>query len=377
MTKVFVMLSGGVDSSVVAARLIDAGYDVTGVFMKNWSYDRLSQKVADKLMESCPTEEDAQSAQAVAQYLGIPFKVVNFEQEYWDYVVEPFFKQYEQGLTPNPDIWCNQFVKFGVFLDWALNNGADLVASGHYVQVKKTSQGVEFLRGIDPAKDQSYFLSYVDPSKLKYALFPIGHLYKSQVRAEAYERGLPTATRKDSQGICFIGKIPIKEFLKERLKEKDGPVVLPDGTRIGTHEGAWFYTIGQRHIGFKQTKAPTLGNDPQPLYVVSKDVKNNILTVDFDPPGKNSGNLWQDKFFIHSIHWYGQPQTQNLEIEVRYHQNPRSFGQVKLFSATEGEVWLKQPVRAVTGGQTVVFSKGNKIIGAGIIDEIKTGCETN
>lgn len=371
MKNVFVMLSGGVDSSVVAARLVDAGYNVTGVFMKNWSYDRLSQKLAQKLIDICPTEEDAQSAKATADFLGIPFKVVNFEQEYWDNVVEPFFKQYGEGLTPNPDIWCNQFIKFGVFLDWALKNGADLVASGHYAQVKHTKNGVEFYRGVDPAKDQSYFLSYVNPDRLKYALFPIGHLYKSQVRAEAISRGLPAAKRKDSQGICFIGKIPIKEFLKERLSNKEGDVVLKDGTVIGRHEGAWFYTIGQRHIGFKQIKAPVLGSDPRPLYVVSKDVRKNLVVVDYDQPQAENNSLYTNDFAINSIHWYGPKVLNNLEFEVRYHQKPRSVGKLNLTSETTGVVHLDQPVRAVTNGQTVVFSKGNKIIGAGIIDAKK------
>jgi tRNA-specific 2-thiouridylase len=370
------MLSGGVDSSVVAARLIDAGYNVTGVFMKNWSYDRLSRPVAEMLADTCPTQEDALSAQKAAQHLGIPYKVVNFEREYWDMVVEPFFKQYEAGLTPNPDVWCNQYVKFGAFLDWALKNGADLVASGHYARLKRKTKSknkekiinskIELQRGVDPAKDQSYFLAHVKPEKLKYALFPIGHLYKNQVRAEAIARGLPNATRKDSQGICFIGKIPIREFLKERLKEKEGNVILPDGTIIGHHIGAWFYTIGQRHIDFKLIKSPAVGVDPQPLYVVSKDVKKNTVTVDYDQPNSLNNNLWQDTFLVGSLHWYDLPETNSLDIEIRYHQKPRSRGQI-FMNKNEAKVKLEKPVRAVTPGQTIVFSHKEKVLGAGII----------
>lgn len=421
MTNVFMMLSGGVDSAVATARLIDAGYNVTGVFMKNWSYDRLSQPVAEKLAETCPTEEDALSAQEVAEHLGIPFKVVNFEKEYWENVVEPFFKQYAEGLTPNPDVWCNQYVKYGVFLDWSLANGADFVASGHYARIKRQNSNIEYripkshstiplallelrsikkvsrdkqiknsnnknnkytisdfgfgawnlqtvslLRGVDPAKDQSYFLAHVQPDRLKYALFPIGHLYKSQVRAEAIARGLPNASRKDSQGICFIGKIPIKEFLKERLPEKEGNVVLPDKTVIGQHKGAWFYTIGQRHIDFKQTKVPVLGTDPLPLYVVSKNVQENIVVVDYDRENKLDSLLWQNELKIHSLHWYTQPILNNLDIEIRYHQKPRSQGSIYI-KGDSISVKLDQPVRAVTSGQTIVFSQGDLIVAAGII----------
>jgi tRNA-specific 2-thiouridylase len=365
--KVFVMLSGGVDSSVAAARLIDAGFDVTGIFMKNWSYDRLSSQVADLLAQSCPTEEDAKSAKAAAEYLGISFKVVNFEQEYWDNIVEPFFKQYAEGLTPNPDVWCNKFVKFGVFLDWALQNGADLVATGHYARLKKSKDGksVELWRGVDPAKDQSYFLSQVAPDKLKHVLFPIGHLYKSQVRMEAATRGLPTASRKDSQGICFIGQIPIKEFLKERLPEKRGEVVLGNGDLIGYHSGAWFYTIGQRHFDYEMTKAVNPGNDPEPLYIIEKDVQKNRLVV--GPESKQS-RLWQNQLVLRDTFWHGQQPnpTEVVDIEIRYHQFPRPTG--KIIPTKDGlSVAFSQPVRAVTPGQTVVFSMGQKIIGAGII----------
>lgn len=434
-SKVFVMLSGGVDSSVAAARLVDAGYAVTGVFMRNWSVDRLSKLVATELAHNCSSAQDEAYAKATAEFLGIPFRVVNFEQEYWDKVIEPFFAGIGRGETPNPDIWCNQFVKFGVFLDWALQNGADLVATGHYARLRRRkfensridnleelstinsklsiAGDISLLRGVDPSKDQSYFLAHVPVEKLKYTLFPVGHLYKSQVRAEALARNLPTATRKDSQGICFIGKIPFKEFLKERFHTRVGDVVLENGEKIGEHDGVWFYTIGER-LGFRPIQSSKIKNQPArqsklgvvggnynskfknifgdskvPLYIVGKDVNKNILIVGLD---NGQEPLWKKEFVADNWNWFTLPSTlrykplgpgsnesavqrheksiknQLYDIEIRYHQTPKSKGRIFLIHNSTFLIRLEEPVRAVTRGQTVVLSKSDRIIGAGTIN---------
>ncbi|NCO43913.1 tRNA 2-thiouridine(34) synthase MnmA [Candidatus Berkelbacteria bacterium] len=410
--RVFVMLSGGVDSSVAAARLVDSGYSVEGIFMRNWSEKRLSDTTAQLLRASCNNNEDVAYAHATAQFLKIPFREVNFEKEYWEHVIEPFFDGIAKGYTPNPDVWCNQYVKYGVFLEWALAQGADLVASGHYARIGRgiknyelsikeknyntyfllhNTADVSLLRGIDSAKDQSYFLAHVPKEKLARALFPIGHLAKSQVRAEAFARGLPTATKKDSQGICFVGKIPLKEFLKERFTQKMGDVVLKDGTVIGKHMGAYFYTIGERiglnyessimNYGDKEKTHNTYfmihntvykGSDRQALYVTAKDIKGNILVV-----GEDDGSypLWQKEFIADNWNFFESPQEKEVyDVEIRYHQIPRSRGKIIKIPKLKIEnyklqITLQEPVRAVTPGQTVVVSKGDKIIGSGIITD--------
>lgn len=446
--RVFVMLSGGVDSSVAAARLVDSGYDVEGIYMRNWSFDRLSPKSADLFRRGCSTHQDEAYAQSVALHLHIPFRSVSFEQYYWDLVIEPFFYGTAKGYTPNPDVWCNQYVKYGVFLDWALAQGADYVASGHYARLRREipnskiqitnkfqtlnskqtlntmfktlnlklasslesrTSSLELLRGIDPAKDQSYFLARVPKEKLARALFPIGHLTKSQVRAEAFARGLPTATKKDSQGICFVGKVPIKEFLKERFKDKKGDVVLKDKTVVGQHDGAWLYTIGERlgvdQITNNKSQITKWGTDKPPLYIVGKDVKRNILVI-----GEDDGSepLYKKELTACDWNFFKTPQENEVyEIEIRYHQTPKSAGQIlgvrnlkfeirntlkiKNFLPAKAtcppmpcygrrglalragklKIALHDPVRAVTPGQTVVISKGDRIIGAGIITDDK------
>ena len=424
--KVFIMLSGGVDSSVAAARLVDAGYDVEGVYMQNWSQDNISNFKVREMLKNCNFDEDKVYAKATADYLAIPFKVVNFEREYWDKIIEPFFAGIAKGGMPNPDIWCNRFIKYGVFLEWALANGADFVASGHYARLRREipnhkfqitdkyqiqkskdinkskilnlkSANVNLLRGVDESKDQSYFLSQVPKGKLQYALFPIGHMYKSQVRDEALVRGLPTATRRDSQGICFIGKVPIKQFLKEKFKEKVGEVQFRDGTKIGQHDGVFYYTIGQRISATeiqksknnlqKQITLSNLYSDMrQPLYIVGKDIKKNILYADYDegkPP------LWQKKFSATDWNWFENPEENKIyDVEIRYHQQPKSSGKISEIRNPKSEIrnksniqnskilkiencelkiTLQEPVRAVTPEQTVVLSIGETIIGAGKI----------
>ncbi|HVX92635.1 MAG TPA: tRNA 2-thiouridine(34) synthase MnmA, partial [Candidatus Dojkabacteria bacterium] len=255
--KVFVGLSGGVDSAVCALLLKNQGYEVTGVFLKNWSGDDYG--VADQ----CPWEEDLASARGVAEFLNMPLKVYNFEKEYRDLVVKDFFYQYSIGNTPNPDVLCNKFIKFDQFLKKALSEGADYIATGHYA---KTENG-RLYKAKDSNKDQTYFLYQLNEDQLSHSLFPLADLTKPEVREIAKENNLPNAVRKDSQGICFIGKIDIVDFLKNELKEKKGDIVDIDTKEIvGEHIGVWFYTIGQR-------KGIKVGGLDEPYYVCSKDVQ--------------------------------------------------------------------------------------------------------
>ncbi|MBI3260745.1 tRNA 2-thiouridine(34) synthase MnmA, partial [Candidatus Berkelbacteria bacterium] len=281
MKKVFVALSGGVDSSVAAQLLLGQGYDVTGVFMKNWT-----RSIDANGRVYCPWEEDLAAARAAAAHLGIPLKIYNFEREYHDQVVKYFFREYSSGRTPNPDVMCNRTIKFGEFFRKARAEGADYIATGHYVrltaQIKKSklkSQNWELRRGIDSNKDQSYFLWAINPTVLKHSLFPIGEYTKPQVREMAREFGLPNADRKDSQGICFIGPISVQDFLREQLPVSQGVVRSTSGEVLGSHQGTHFLTIGQRHgVGVR------LGRS-QPVYVADKDTATNTVWVDEDWSG--------------------------------------------------------------------------------------------
>lgn len=280
--KVFVGLSGGVDSAVSAALLKKDGYDVVGVFIKVWSPDWLP----------CTWREDRRDAMRVAAVLNIPFITLDLEKEYKEGVVDYMVSEYEAGRVPNPDVMCNKSVKFGAFLNFALKNGADLVATGHYARIVKSQKvsacrqagkvkgGVEkseyqLLRGKDGNKDQSYFLWTLTQRRLEYILFPVGHMIKPEVRALAKKFNLPVAEKKDSQGLCFVGKIDMKEFLAHFSEKKNGGVLSENGDIIGTHDGAFFYTIGQRH-GFQILKG---GSEQTPYYVVAKDVAKNTITV--------------------------------------------------------------------------------------------------
>jgi tRNA-specific 2-thiouridylase len=264
--KVAVGLSGGVDSSVAALLLKQQGYNVTGVYLKCYEKDG----------EGCSSDEDRVSAVEVCSQLKIRFAYQNFTKQYKDKVIEYFFAEYKKGRTPNPDIICNKDIKFGLFLDWAMKEGFDFIATGHYAGVDQDKQGIyRLLKGKDSSKDQSYFLYRLDQAQLSRSVFPLSEITKKQVRDQAKEAGLKTYNRPDSQGICFIGQIDVRKFLQQRIKPHKGKVVSMNGEEIGTHDGVWFYTIGQRH-GFEVTKYYGL-----PLYVVGKNVAQNKLIVGF------------------------------------------------------------------------------------------------
>lgn len=339
-------MSGGVDSSVSAALLQQQGYDVTGVYMKNWSQD-LPGLV-------CPWQQDYQDAKRVAVQLGIPFKMYDFQKEYRDKVVDYMVAEYQAGRTPNPDVMCNQEVKFKLFLGAALADGADMIATGHYVRVKDS----QLLTGLDCAKDQSYFLYRVTDAALAKTLFPVGELTKPEVRAMAGKLGLVTADKKDSQGICFVGKVGIKDFLLHELgPQKSGAIIDQKGQAIGQHDGAIFYTIGQRH-GLK-----TGGG--LPYYVTSKDMAKNevYVTTDLD-----DSNLWHKTLHLDDVHWInGQPDFDKpYQIRPRY-RAALITGKLQKGSKNTLEISLADGVRAITPGQSAVIYAGDLVLGGGIV----------
>lgn len=344
-------MSGGVDSSVTAALLVQQGYDVTGVYMKNWSKD-LPGMV-------CPWKEDYQDAKRVAVQLGIPFKVYDFETEYRERVVDYMLDGYKRGLTPNPDIMCNQEVKFKLFLDTALADGADMIATGHYARAidgeLRTAANVD--------KDQTYFLYRVTEDALRHTLMPIGeYATKAGVRAEAERFGLATASKKDSQGICFVGKVGIKDFLLHELgPQEHGAIVDQNGVTVGEHDGAIFYTIGQRQgLGV---------GGGLPFYVTGKDMAKNevYVTTNLQDP-----NLWHKQLRLTEIHWINEPpeQGKTYQVRTRYRADlvPCELledGPIK----TEKHVTiaLTTEVRAITPGQSAVLYDNDRVIGGGIV----------
>lgn len=345
--KVFVGLSGGVDSSVTAALLKDRGFDVTGVYMKNWSQD-LPGMV-------CPWKQDYQDAKRVAVELDIPFKTYDFEKEYRHLVVDYMIKEYKAGRTPNPDIMCNQEVKFKLFLDTALSDGADFIATGHYARIKDG----HLLTGLDKEKDQSYFLYRVNRSALERSLMPIGEFKKAEVRSMARKFGLATAEKKDSQGICFVGKVGIKDFLLHELGEQPhGDIINQNGQIIGEHDGALFYTIGQRH-GLQ------VGGG-LPFYVTGKDMDKNIVYVTTDLQDKD---LWSRNLKLTSLHWINSsPSTKDiLHVRTRYRAQLVRIKSISLGDGGAFQLELSEDIRAVTPGQSAVVYAGDEVLGGGIV----------
>ena len=353
--RVIVGMSGGVDSSVSAALLLEQGYQVEGLFMKNWDEDDGT--------EYCTAKEDLADAQAVSDRLGIKLHTANFAAEYWDNVFEHFLEEYKAGRTPNPDILCNREIKFKAFLDYALSLGADLIATGHYVRRAEREGQTVLLRGIDNNKDQSYFLHAVGAEQIARTLFPVGELEKPEVRkiAERYE--LATARKKDSTGICFIGERRFSDFLKQYLPAQPGDIETTDGTVIGRHVGLMYHTIGQRQglgIGGLQ------GASDDPWYVLKKDLKRNVLVVG---QGNNHRWLFSDALTCSSIYWVNEldvTEPVQLTAKVRYRQADQACTLEK--TATGYLVRFDEPQRAVTPGQSLVLYQGDVCLGGGVIE---------
>lgn len=346
-------MSGGVDSSLSAALLVEQGYQVTGVFLECWR------------SPGCRVEEDRKDALSVALQLKIPFQVLDFKKEYRDKVVEYFFEEYKNGRTPNPDVLCNKEIKFGLFYDWAIDNGFDAVATGHYAQVQKIKDEYVLKRSSDEHKDQTYFLYRLRNDQLPHILFPIGEFQKPKVRQMAQERTIVTASKPDSQGICFIGDINVHDFLKERLGENPGEVVDTKGRVIGQHKGLWFYTIGQRH-GFTSTmrRADQEGTDAHalpPYYVLRKDASKNQLVVGF---GSES---YLQEFDIETPHWIYSPPKHGEPILVRIRHTGKLLNGSILQTDASCRVVLKEPVQGIASGQSAVFYKDTVCLGGAVI----------
>jgi tRNA-specific 2-thiouridylase len=400
---VYVGMSGGVDSSVTAALLKEQGYKVTGVYMKNWTQD-LPGFV-------CPWADDLADAKRVAVQLDIPFKVFDFQKEYKQQVVDYMIAEYQAGRTPNPDIMCNQEIKFDLFLKTALADGADMIATGHYARVgasrewrrrpddeargpavspdassapfitsparafgatapaSPSSDTVEaneeaerrqpsLLTGLDKNKDQSYFLYRVTSEALSKTLLPVGELTKPEVREQARKLGLATAEKKDSQGICFVGKIGIKEFLQNYIEAAPGDIIdKKSGKTIGQHDGAVFYTIGQRH-------GLHVGGG-LPYYVVGKDMAKNVVYVTTD---LNDENLWRDQLSLTQLHWINEPPIEGKAYQVRTRYRAALVNcHIMRLSDVDMELHLDDPERALTAGQSAVLYDGDRVVGGGIV----------
>ncbi len=353
--KVFVGVSGGVDSSVSAALLKDQGYNVVGVFMRTWQPDWIE----------CTWRDERRDAIRVCAHLDIPFIELDLEREYKEGVADYMIREYRVGRTPNPDVMCNREVKFGGFLKWALDQGADYVATGHYVDRNILDNGfVEMLRGNDPQKDQSYFLWTLEQDQLKHILFPVGNIPKSQVRKLAKKFKLPTATKKDSQGICFIGDIDMKDFLRHYIDEQDGNVLNKNGEIIGKHNGSLFYTIGERH-GFTVTEK---GTDDKPYYVVSKDVKKNTITVSQNHEQKeNTKQIVVLEMIVDNQNILKE--GMGLESQIRYRGDMKKINIVSYNKTKKTmEIQFEKKDPTLASGQSVVFYKENICLGGGIIE---------
>ncbi len=346
--KVYVAMSGGVDSSVAAMILKNKGFDVTGVFMRCYNLDGCAEK-------------DAEDARRVAQKLNIPFYIFNFEREYKKEVVNYMVEGYKKGITPNPDVMCNKEIKFGLFLKKAHELGADYIATGHYVRLKTNNikqKTYSLYKAKDENKDQSYFLWTLTQNQLKHCLFPIGDYLKLDVRKIAKKGGLPTAEKKDSQGICFLGKVSLADFLQNYIPEKQGMVVNTEGKKIGEHKGAWFYTVGQRHIGVASKT---------PIYVAEKNVKKNIIKV---AEGNNDSVLYQKGIRLKNANFINPKfKTKNKKrvlVRVRYRQ-PLVSAILKTKNS-KLEIDFDKSVKFVAPGQSAVFYKKNgEMLGGGII----------
>ncbi len=365
--KVVLGLSGGVDSSVAAIKLMQEGYEVEAMFMRNWDSATNNDLLGNPDLNNdvCPQEIDYQDAKKVADKLGIKLHRVDFIKEYWDYVFSYFINEYKLGRTPNPDIMCNKEIKFKAFLKCAIDLGCDYIAMGHYARVKHDEDMSYLLRGLDSNKDQTYFLMMLTQAQLRKSLFPIGDMQKSEVRALAKEFDLATATKKDSTGICFIGERNFKEFLKNYLPSKPGLMKTLDGKTIGNHDGLMYHTIGQRKgLGIGGLD----GYDNEPWFTIGKDLVNNVLLVG---QGINHPYLYSNHCFATNINWISYKPEENkiYQAKFRYRQEDNDV-LIKYIDDDTIEVIYEGGVRAVTPGQAVVIYDGEVCLGGGIIDKV-------
>jgi tRNA-specific 2-thiouridylase len=355
-TKVYVGLSGGVDSAVTTALLIEQGYDVTGVFMKNWAGDDYG--IADQ----CPWKRDLEDSQDICKHLGIDHKVYNFEKEYRELVINNFFSEYRAGHTPNPDVLCNKFIKFDLFMKRALSEGADFIATGHY---SMTENG-QLFKAKDTNKDQTYFLYQLTKNQLLKSTFPLAVITKAEVRVLAKKFKIPVAEKKDSQGICFVGKVDVNKFLKEELPINNGDFVdLVTKKIVGKHEGHWFYTVGQR-------KGLRIGGTALPYYVCSKDVTNNIVYL---VQGKSHNELLKNELKVLDFHLIDSDEDvtvlKNLTATIRYRTPDTPINIV--FSKNNSlnvRISFIESIWAPAIGQSVVVFDGKRCVGGGVITNI-------
>jgi tRNA-uridine 2-sulfurtransferase len=354
---IVVGMSGGVDSSVAALLLQQQGYRVTGLFMKNWEEDDGT--------EYCTALQDLADAQQVCDKLGIALKTVNFASEYWDDVFEVFLSEYQAGRTPNPDILCNKYVKFKAFLDYALHDlSADYIATGHYARVQQAGGVYHLLKGLDPGKEQSYFLYTLKQHELAHTLYPIGHLHKSEIRRMAHEAGFENSRKKDSMGICFIGVRKFREFLQRYLPAQPGEMRTPEGKIIGRHLGLMYYTMGQRQgLGIGGVKDAS----DEPWYVLDKDLDNNILIV-----GQNHDHplMLHDTLEAVRLDWCNDKpllEPVRCAAKTRYRQADQAC-YLEPLNGSSCRVTFDQAQRAITPGQSVVFYQGEICLGGGVIE---------
>ncbi len=365
MKRVVLGLSGGVDSAVAAYLLKKQGYEVIGVFMRNWDSNLNNDILGNPTNNDdvCPQEKDYQDAVAVANHLGIEIRRVDFIKEYWDQVFTYFIDEYAKGRTPNPDILCNKHIKFKAFLDYAMSIGADYIATGHYARVDHESHDYSvMLRGVDNNKDQTYFLCQLNQKQIANALFPVGELTKQEVRQIAKDLNLPVANKKDSTGICFIGERDFREFLKNYIPSKPGKMVdIVSGKVIADHQGIMYYTIGQR-------KGLGIGGAGQPWFVVGKNYDQNILYI---AQGDENDWLLSEGALISDVNWILPHHEEIMDCQAKFRYRQKD-NEVSLRFLDENHIYVtfKTPIKAVTPGQAAVFYDGDVCLGGGTIDQV-------
>lgn len=362
--KVVVGLSGGVDSAVCVIKLLEAGYDVEGMFMRNWDSSLNNDILGNPhtLDDVCPQEVDYMDALTTAKELGIKLHRVDFVLEYWDRVFKYFIDEYKNGRTPNPDILCNSEIKFKAFLEKALDMGYDYIAMGHYARITHHDDGsLEVYRGVDKNKDQTYFLCQLTKKQLEKALFPIGDLEKSEVRRIAKEHNLTIANKKDSTGVCFIGERNFKEFLKNYIPATPGNIETLDGEVVGRHDGIMYYTIGQR-------KGLGLGGAGDAWFVLGKDIKRNVLIVG---RGGEQEYLYSNRCLVSKMNWIGEDIDPNKEYLAKFRYRGQDYKVfIKALGGGTYEVNYPSKAKAVTPGQEAVFYDGERLMGGATIDKV-------